>query len=65
MNTPVITTKLLILRKFEEADLVDAFEVFKDEEVNKYLPWFKVGDLKETKLFLEKHYFSKYKVISI
>lgn len=61
MNTPVIKTKRLILRKFEEDDLADAFEIFKDEEVNKYLPWFKVNDLKETKSFLEKHYFSKYK----
>ncbi len=61
MNTPIIKAKRLILRKFDEADLNDAFEIFKDEEVNKYLPWFKVNDLKETKWFLEKHYFSKYK----
>lgn len=61
MNTPAIKTKRLILRKFEEVDLVDAFEIFKDEEVNKYLPWLKVGDLKETKLLHENHYFSKYK----
>lgn len=61
MNTPIIKTKRLMLRKFEEDDLADAFEIFKDGEVDKYLPWFKVYDLKETKSFLEKHYFSKYK----
>ena len=31
MNTPVIKTNRLILRKFEEDDLNDAFEIFKDE----------------------------------
>lgn len=61
MSTPVIETKRLILRKFEDDDLKDAFEILKDEEVNRYLPWFKVSNLEETKSFLEKHYFSKYK----
>lgn len=44
MSTPVNKTNRLILRKFEEDDFNDAFEIFKDEEVNKYLPWFKVND---------------------
>ena len=44
MNTPVIKTNRLILRKFEEDGLNEAFEIFKDEEVNKYLSWFKVND---------------------
>lgn len=39
MNTPVLETKRLILRKFTERDIEALFLILKDEEVNKFLPW--------------------------
>ena len=40
MNTPVLETKRLILRKFTEKDMDALFLILKDEEVNKFLPWY-------------------------
>ena len=42
MNTPVLETKRLILRKFTERDMEALFFILKDEEVNKFLPWYPV-----------------------
>ena len=42
MNTPTIETERLILRKFTEEDLNALFLILKDEEVNKFLPWYPV-----------------------
>ena len=39
-NTPVLETQRLILRKFTENDIKALFDIYKDEEVNLYLPWF-------------------------
>lgn len=38
MNTPVLETGRLILRKFTERDMEALFLILKDEEVNKFLP---------------------------
>lgn len=40
MNTPKLETERLILRKFEEMDLPDMLILYRDEEVNRFLPWF-------------------------
>lgn len=40
MNTPTITTKRLILRKFTDSDIDDMLVLYRDEEVNRFLPWF-------------------------
>lgn len=39
-NTPQLETERLILRKFTEADIDALFDIYRDEEVNTYLPWF-------------------------
>ena len=60
LNTPMIETARLILRKFTEADISTLFLILKDEEVNKFLPWYPMKNIKETKIFYEERYASKY-----
>ena len=60
MNTPVLETKRLILRKFTEKDMDALFLILKDEEVNKFLPWYPLKNLEETKKFYEERYAAKY-----
>ena len=36
MNTPILETERLILRKFTEQDVEALFLILKDEEVNKF-----------------------------
>ena len=60
MNTPTLETERLILRKFTEDDLEALFLILKDEEVNKFLPWYPMKDLEETKKFYEERYAAKY-----
>ena len=60
MNTPTLETERLILRKFTERDIEALFLILKDEEVNKFLPWYPVKDLEETKKFFEERYVTKY-----
>ena len=52
MNTPTLKTERLILRKFTEEDMEALFLILKDEKVNKFLPWYPVKSLEETKKFL-------------
>ncbi|CBL35907.1 hypothetical protein CL3_09910 [butyrate-producing bacterium SM4/1] len=40
MNTPTTETERLILRKFTEDDLEALYQIYCDEEVNAFLPWF-------------------------
>ena len=60
MNTPMLETERLILRKFSEEDLHALFLILKDGEVNKFLPWYPMKSLEETKRFYEERYASKY-----
>ena len=60
MNTPTIETERLILRKFTERDLEALFLILQDEEVNKFLPWYPVKSMEETRKFYEERYVSKY-----
>ncbi|MGI6107197.1 MAG: GNAT family N-acetyltransferase [Lachnospiraceae bacterium] len=60
MNTPTLVTERLILRKFTEDDLEALFLILKDEEVNRFLPWFPVKNLDETRKFYEERYAAKY-----
>lgn len=60
MNTPALETERLILRKFTKNDIEALFLILKDEEVNKFLPWYPVKSLEETKKFYEERYASKY-----
>jgi RimJ/RimL family protein N-acetyltransferase len=60
MNTPTLETKRLILRKFTQDDLEALFLILKDEEVNRFLPWYPMKDLEETRKFYEERYAAKY-----
>ena len=61
MNTPTLKTERLILRKFTEQDLDALFLILKDREVNRFLPWYPVKNIEETKKFYEAHHLSEYK----
>lgn len=60
MNTPTLKTEHLILRKFTENDLKALYEIYCDEEVNKFLPWYPLHTLEEAKEFYKRQYESKY-----
>ena len=60
MNTPMLETERLILRKFTEEDLEALFLMLKDEQVNTFLPWYPMKDLGEPKKFYEERYPAKY-----
>lgn len=55
-NTPTIETERLLLRKFNENDMEALFAIYKDPEVNTYLPWFPVETLEETKVIFQEKY---------
>ena len=61
MNTPAIETERLILRKFTENDLEAFYQIYSDEEVNLFLPWFPLKNREEAKLFYESRYGTKYR----
>lgn len=60
MNTPTLETERLILRKFTEDDLEAMFKIYSDKEVNRFLPWFPLSTVEETKLFYKREYAEKY-----
>ena len=60
MNTPTLETERLILRKFTERDIEALFLILKDEEVNKFLPWYPMKNMEQTKKFYEERYASIY-----
>lgn len=60
MNTPKLETNRLILRKFNENDLKSILWHLSDKEVNLYLPWFPVKNLKEAKDFYQERNASIY-----
>ena len=58
MNTPTLETKRLILRKFTEEDIEALFLILRDEEANRFLPWYPIKSLEEAKKFYEERYLS-------
>lgn len=60
MNTPTLETERLILRKFTEEDVEALFLILKDEEANKFLPWYPLKDREEAKRFYKERYAAKY-----
>lgn len=60
MNTPTLETERLILRKFTEDDLEAMFKIYSDKEVNRFLPWFPLSTVAETKLFYKREFAEKY-----
>lgn len=61
MNTSMIETERLILRKFTENDLKALYEIYSDKEVNTFLPWFPLKTMEEAKVFYETQFANKYK----
>ena len=60
MNTPTLETERLILRKFTEQDMEALFLILQDREVNRFLPWYPIRSMEETKRFYEERYAAKY-----
>lgn len=61
MNTPAIETERLILRKFTENDLKAFYQIYSDEEVNTFLPWFPLKTMEEARRFYENSCETKYR----
>lgn len=61
INTPVLETERLILRRFTAKDLDHVFAIYSDEEVNTYLPWFPLQSMEEAKRFFEEKYAEAYR----
>lgn len=61
LNTPKLETKRLILRSFEIEDVPFLYNIFRDKEVNTFLPWFPLNSLEEAKIFYENRYVEVYK----
>lgn len=59
-NTPVINTARLRLRKVIETDLEALFEVFSDESVNYFLPWFKSETKEQCYQFIKEKFIDYY-----
>lgn len=60
MNTPTLRTDRLILRKFIKDDLEALFEIFSDEEVNVFLPWYPLKTMEDASIFYSRCFESKY-----
>jgi len=59
-NTPTIETKRLILRKFTEKDVESIYKLYKDEEVNTFLPLFPLRSKNEASELLKEKYLKTY-----
>ena len=62
MNTPTLETQRLLLRKFTAADLDALYEIFRDEEVNTFLPWLPLKSLDDARNFYEARYVRAYRL---
>ena len=54
MNTPTLHTRRLMLRKFNPDDIQALFLILKDEEANRFLPWYPAETVEEAKIFTRK-----------
>lgn len=64
VNTPTLETERLILRKFTENDLKALFNIYKDKEVNTFLPWLPLKSMEEAKVFFNEQYIEAYKQLN-
>ncbi len=60
MNTPLLETERLILRKFTQQDIEALFLILSDEEVNTFLPWFPAKNLEDARRFFEERFAVEY-----
>lgn len=56
MNTPTLETERLILRKFTPGDMDAFLQIYSDEEVNTYLPWYPLRSMAEAEAFFAERY---------
>ena len=59
-NTPRLETERLLLRKFTEDDIEALYEILRDEEVNRFLPWYPLRSIEEAREFFEQRYAAEY-----
>lgn len=62
MNSPTLETQRLLLRKFTAADLDALYEIFRDKEVNTFLPWLPLKSLDDARDFYEARYVRAYRL---
>ena len=60
-NTPRLETPRLILRRFVPEDAPALWELLRDREVNRFLPWFPVETLAEAEKFLRERFLDTYR----
>lgn len=60
MNTPRLETERLILRKFTETDIPWIFEIYRDVEVNRFLPWLPVKTMAGAAQIFQEQYAAHY-----
>ena len=60
LNTPRLETERLILRKFTQNDLDALFSIFRDEEANRFLPWYPLHTMEEARSFFLERYAASY-----
>ena len=59
MNTAIIETKRLLLRKFDKDDIEAIYRIYSDKEVNTFLPWFVLKDINEAKQLYKEQFESQ------
>lgn len=60
MENKEIETKRLLLRKLHKEDRGFFYKLLRDQEVNRFLPWFPVKSMEETEQFLKERYLTVY-----
>lgn len=60
MNTPTLETERLILRKFTQEDMEALYAIFRDEEANRFLPWFPLRSAADARCFFAERYAAAY-----
>lgn len=59
-NTPLLETDRLILRRFTTKDAPALLRILKDKEVNRFLPWFPLETMEESRMHLQENYLKHY-----
>ena len=55
INTPMLVTERLVLRRFTPDDLPAIYQIYSDPETNRFLPWFALTSYAEAERFYERH----------
>ena len=59
-NTPELVTARLRLRRFTERDAPSLFQILRDRETNRFLPWFPYESLEQAQSHLWSYYIEYY-----